>query len=208
MDSPDEVSARLLLERIQHGDRDAVMVAYDVYFVDLYRYVRLRVPQAALAEDIVSDVFVTLLECVGQPNAPRHHLRGWLFKVARTQLQAQGKARIAIQWESLEEWMPAAIENNPEQLLGDVIDKQRLQHALNMLNADHQEVLLLRFGQQLSLQETAETVGKSISAVKSIQFRALTTLRQIMAPQDEAAPDEHDENTHTSTATDHKGGAS
>lgn len=213
MNRPDHPPVLSLLERIQQGDRDAVMEAYEVHFADLYRFVRLRVPQATLAEDIVSDVFVTLLECVGKPNAPRSHLRGWLFKVARTQLQAHlqsiGNARIALQWESLEEWMPAMIESNPEHLLGDVFDQQRLQHALNMLNSDHQEVLLLRFGQQLSLQETAETVGKSISAVKSIQFRALQTLRQIMTSEpkaEDASKSEDDPKADVQAGS--KGGAS
>jgi len=41
-------------------------------------------------------------------------------------------------------------------------------------------VLILRFGQRLSLKETADIMDKSISAIKSLQFRAVDTLRQIL----------------------------
>ncbi|MCA9892726.1 MAG: RNA polymerase sigma factor [Anaerolineae bacterium] len=190
----DDAAQPSLLVRIQSGDTAAVMEAYEQHVGSLYRYVRLRVVQAELAEDIVSEVFVTLLDCVGQPCAPKQHLRGWLFKIARTQLYEHGNARLTLAWDALEDWMPTLIETNPEHTLGDVIDRQRLQHALQMLNSDHREVLLLRFGHQFSLQETADALDKTVSSVKSIQFRALQNLRQIMKPDEaEVAADNSEE---------------
>ena len=77
----------------------------------------------------------------------------------------------------------ASPETNPETQITGIFEMQRVQHALNMLTSDHQEVLLMRFGQQLSLQETAAAMGKSISAIKSLQFRAVSTLRQILTEE-------------------------
>jgi RNA polymerase sigma-70 factor (ECF subfamily) len=76
--------------------------------------------------------------------------------------------------------MPAAPETNPEHASHDLFDLQRVRRALHMLTPDHQEVLVLRFGQRLSLQETATMMGKSVSAIKSLQFRAVETLRGIL----------------------------
>lgn len=183
-----------LLTRIQHGDRQAIIITYERYFAALYRYVRLRVDSSQTAEDIVSEVFVTLLESINMPHAPRQHLRGWLYQVARSKLSAQSATTASrthlVDWNTLEEWMPndtliVSENGDPEALLGDVYDRQRLYHALRMLNPDHQEVLLLRFGEHLSLRETADVLGKNISAIKSIQFRALQTLRQIMSQPQE-----------------------
>jgi DNA-directed RNA polymerase specialized sigma24 family protein len=39
---------------------------------------------------------------------------------------------------------------------------------------------VLRFGQMMNLQDTAESMGKSVSAVKSLQFRAIDTLRRLL----------------------------
>lgn len=60
------------------------------------------------------------------------------------------------------------------------LDIERARQALRMLAAEQQEVLILRFGQLLSLQETADVMNKTISAVKSLQFRAVDTLRRIL----------------------------
>jgi len=168
-----------LLLRLQQGEQAAVMDTYERYFPQLYPFVRLKVGDPAQAEDIVSDVFVRLLETLGTDRAPRSHLRGWLFRVARNEIAAQTSKRQALPLGDLEDRMPAP-EANPETEVMGVFDVQRVRHALRMLTPDHQEVLLLRFGQRLSLKETAQLMGKSVGAVKSLQFRAVTTLRQIL----------------------------
>lgn len=178
---PDVTIDDALLARIQQGDREAIIAAYDRYFTPLYHYARLKIGDSATAEDVVSEVFVMLLECAGTRRAPHTHLRGWLFQVARSIIAKQyGKIR-QIPLAELEEWMPAPSETNPETTVSDLLDMQRVRRALHMLTADHQEVLVLRFGQRLSLQETADIMGKSLSAIKSLQFRAMETLRGILS---------------------------
>jgi len=62
-----------------------------------------------------------------------------------------------------------------------------VRRVLAMLAPDQQEVLILRFGQMMSLQDTAESMGKSISAIKSLQFRAVDTLRRLLAESEAEA---------------------
>jgi RNA polymerase sigma-70 factor (ECF subfamily) len=50
-----------------------------------------------------------------------------------------------------------------------------------MLVPDQQEVLLLRFVESLNLQETADVMNKTTSAVKSLQFRAIESLRRLLS---------------------------
>ena len=63
------------------------------------------------------------------------------------------------------------------------IDQART--ALLKLSADQQEVLILRFGQGLGLQETADIMDRTVSAIKSLQFRAVNALRQILGETSE-----------------------
>jgi len=174
---PDPVNDDVLLLRLQGGGEEAVIAVYERYFTPLYQYARLKVGDGALAKDIVSDVFVRLIESLGTRSAPRVNLRGWLFRVTRHEIYRNSDRTISLT--DVEEWMPAPAESNPE-MLGDVVDLQRVRHAIRMLTADHQEVLILRFGQRLSLQETADIMGKNVSAIKSLQFRAVDTLRSIL----------------------------
>jgi RNA polymerase sigma-70 factor (ECF subfamily) len=185
---PDISTDDALLEALHRKGRDAVIPIYEQYFPPLYQYVRLRVGDRALAQDIVSEVFLRLIASLGGQSAPHSHLRGWLFRVARNEIyRTYGKTR-QLPITDLEEWMPAPPESDPDVHFDDTFDLNRVRHALRMLAAEHQEVLILRFGQRLNLQETADILGKSVSAVKSLQFRALDTLRRILLePNSEAA---------------------
>jgi len=55
---------------------------------------------------------------------------------------------------------------------------------MRRLTADQQHVLALRFTQELSLEETARMMKKSLNAVKVIQFRALAALRRLLLEAD------------------------
>lgn len=176
---PDVVTEDTLLLRLQRGEETAVIETYERYFAPLCQYARLKLNDRTLAQDIVSDVFVKLIESLGRPSAPQTNLRSWLFSVTRNQIsRIYGEPR-QLPFDDLEEWMPAP-DSNPELHLNDSIPLERVRHALRMLAADHQEVLILRFGQRLSMKETADIMGKSVSAIKSLQFRALDTMRLIL----------------------------
>lgn len=177
---PDIPAEDQLLTRAKRGDQSAIMEIYESYFPPIYQFLRLRVQDADLAEDLASDVFVKFVDSLGTRAAPRKSLRGWLFRVARNELSRHyGKMR-QYPTETLEEWVPANPETDPEVQFMQNMDVERSRQALRMLAVDQQEVLILRFGQALSLQETADVMGKSVSAIKSLQFRAVSTLRDIL----------------------------
>src|SRR5262245_23785737 len=83
---PDVSGEDVLLAQLRRRERDALITVYERYFPPLYQYVRLRVGDSTLAQDIVSEVFVRLIDSLGGYSAPRDNLRGWLFRVARNEV--------------------------------------------------------------------------------------------------------------------------
>ena len=61
--------------------------------------------------------------------------------------------------------------------------------AIRQLTEDQQEVLILRFGQMLTLQETADIMDKKVNAVKQLQLRALQALRRVLDTMEEVSRD-------------------
>ena len=175
-DLPDEDR---LLAQARRGDRKAIASIYEAFFDPVYQFIRWRVDDTHLAEDLTSDVFIKFLSALQSPNAPRHSLRGWLFRVARNALYDHYQRPVATG--DLDEDLPAPPEEDAEAQLMRTLDVERVQHALRKLATDQQEVLVLRFGQMMNLQDTADSMGKSVSAVKSLQFRAIDTLRRLMS---------------------------
>ncbi len=155
------------------------MQIYEQYFPPVYQFIRLRVGDPTLAEDLASEVFLKLVDALRGRNAPHHSLRGWIFRVAHNVLSSHfGKMR-RYPVTSLEEWVPSSDEDPEAQFIRS-LNLEHARRALRMLNAEQQEVLILRFGQKLDLQETADIMGKSVSAIKSLQFRAVNTLRKFL----------------------------
>jgi RNA polymerase sigma-70 factor (ECF subfamily) len=177
---PDITVEDRLLAQARTGDREALMRIYDTYFPPIFNFIRLRVDDTSLAEDLASDVFIKLVETLRGRNAPHHSLRGWLFRVARNRIHDHYRQNRGFTSETLEEWTPSPSDEEPEQQFMRTIQAEQARAALLKLSADQQEVLILRFGQGLGLQETADIMDRQVSAIKSLQFRAVNALRQIL----------------------------
>jgi RNA polymerase sigma-70 factor (ECF subfamily) len=186
---PDLATEDHLLAQARGGDQMAIMRIYDAYFSAVYQYIRLRVGEPMTAEDLAADVFVKLIQALRGANPPRDSLRGWLFRVARGIIADHYGSEAKMPQTTLEDWVSAPSDEQPEVSFLQRVSAQRAQNAMRMLAADQQEVLVLRFGQQLSIQETADIMGKSASAIKSLQWRAVETLRRLLAdtPMEESA---------------------
>lgn len=172
----DENSA---LNGLRNLDSQSIGAVYDKYFPEIYRYVRYRVGDQAVAEDIASDVFVRLLEAAQKRQGPQSNLKGWLIATASNAVNDHFRRGYRRPTEELKDSMPdlnASIQSEV-----DLRDQSRaVQTAYTQLTDDQQHVLALRFGQGYSLEETAQYMKKKVNAVKALQFRALNTLQRLI----------------------------
>jgi RNA polymerase sigma-70 factor (ECF subfamily) len=173
-DIPDEDR---LLSQARRGNRKAITAIYETFFDPLYSFIRWRVNDESLAEDLTSEVFIKFLSALQSPQAPRQSLRGWLFRVARNVLYDH--FRHPDDTDELDDTIMASDDTEAQVIR--LADAERIWHMLGTLALSQQEVLILRFGQMLSVQETADIMGRSVSAVKSLQFRAVNALRDALA---------------------------
>ncbi|MEZ4670074.1 MAG: sigma-70 family RNA polymerase sigma factor [Anaerolineae bacterium] len=177
---PDIPAEDRLLAGARRGERNAQRQIYENYFPPIYQFIRLRVSDREQARDIAQDVFSAFFLALRGNNPPQKSLRAWLFRVARNKIYDHYGEKKQFPTTTLEEWIPAASEDGPEIKFMRTMRMEHARKALQMLVAEQQEVLILRFGQDLSLEETADLMGKSVSAVKSLQFRAVDRLRQLL----------------------------
>ncbi len=176
---PDSDGDNDLLARAQRGDEIAIGQIYDRYVEAIYQFARLRVGDARATEDITGTVFEKFIKALAQGKGPREHLRGWLFQVARHVIYDSYGQQQTLPLETVEQWS-APHAPDPEKQVLHSLDAQAVRSLLGALSLDQQEVLLLRFDQQLSLQETADIMGKHINTVKTLQYRALKQLQKML----------------------------
>jgi len=174
MSGYDEANA---LNRLQKLDPQSIGAVYDQYFPEVYRYVRYRVGDDTIAEDIASDVFVRLLEAVQKKQGPQTNLRGWLIATASNAVNDHLRRQYRRPVETLSDSMPDGGPDIHAEV--DLREQNRMvQTAYAQLTSEQQHVLALRFGQGYSLEETAIYMKKKVNAVKALQFRALAALQR------------------------------
>ena len=165
------------LDGLQRLDSQAIGAVYDRYFSEVYRYVRYRINDDAVAEDISSDVFVRLLEAVQKKQGPQSSLRGWLIATASHAVNDHLRKQYRRPVEALSDSMPDQATSVHSEV--DAREQNRLvRSAYARLTSEQQQVLALRFGQGYSIEETAAHLQKNINAVKALQFRALASLQR------------------------------
>ena len=69
---------------------------------------------------------------------------------------------------------------NPVAVIEQKLETEALLEALGRLDKIQRDVLILRFLVGLSLQETADSLDKTVAAVKSIQFRSLKAMKVLV----------------------------
>jgi RNA polymerase sigma-70 factor (ECF subfamily) len=168
-----------LLIRARRLETDALVQIHNLYYPELYRYVRYRLEDTQVCEDITADVFLRLLDALDNGRGPNRKLRGWLFGTASNLVNDYFRQRYAqkIDPVSVDDVILVADEN-PESELDKTSKHRRVRKAISELTAEQQHVLALRFSDERSLQETADIMGKSVSAVKALQFRAIAALQR------------------------------
>jgi RNA polymerase sigma-70 factor (ECF subfamily) len=168
-----------LLKRARENPQ-ALGEIHDRYYAAIYRYVLYRTGDKALAEDLAAEVFLRLLNAL-RAEQTIQSLRGWLYGVAAHLVGDHFRRRYRAPEVPLIEGDAVGNGVSPSDHLDHQLERERLREALGRLTEEQQHAIALRFGEGLSLRDTAEMMQKTEGAVKLLQFRALAALRRLLA---------------------------
>lgn len=185
-DAPLEESMLIgLIERAQsNGDPEAFDGLYLLFADRIFRYLLARLGRVEIAEEIVSQVFLHLMEKIDRYQiAPKDNATifpAWLYRLAHNKMidvlrKMQRREHVGIE--------QAEMVAEPKSLLDVVeeqIDFEQLLRTLKLLNEQQRQVLLLRFVEGFSIAETAQILQKSEGAIKALQHRSLENLRRYL----------------------------
>lgn len=143
-------------------------------------------------DDVTNEVFLGAFGKLGGFDGGGAEFRSWLFAIASNK---------ASDWHRRRARRPQIDESGSADLStlggGDVeteamaaLGTSAVGEMLHCLTADQRDVLLLRLVAELTLEETAEALGKPVGAVKALQHRAIAALRRNLgeAVSPEAGP--------------------
>lgn len=158
---------------------------YDKYHHDVFQFLFYMVRNKELAEDLVQEVYIRVLKSYDRFEGKSSE-KTWLFSIARNvaidsfRKQKGWKQRLLDKFD----WSSNQLKDDhplPEEMALKNEEIQRIYACLEKCTVDQRLVIVMRYIQELTISETAESLGWTESKVKTTQHRALKVLRTSMA---------------------------
>jgi RNA polymerase sigma-70 factor (ECF subfamily) len=173
-----------LAERAAHGDRDAFAALYRLHHLEVFRFVRARVRNSAVAEDLTSDVFVRAWTGVSRFVWNGGGFGAWLATIARNRVVDWHKSAEVSRTSAYAE-VPERRDDDrfadPADAVPASMEAAELHAAILTLTPAQADAVLYRYIDDLSVRETGERLGLQDGAVKALCYRATANLRRVMA---------------------------
>ncbi len=177
-----------VVARAASGDNDAFAQLVEPLIPRLRGY--LRGIGRDETDDLLDDVLLAVFRHLGAFRGDEASFRSWVFAIAHNQGVDHHRRR-ARRPEPVDPtgYEPPAPRSSTtaESLALDRVAEQEMLEVLAALPAAQRQVLLLRTVADLSVQQTAEVMGRSEGAVKLLQHRAVASLRRRIQGADDAS---------------------
>ncbi len=167
------------IQKAQHGDQEAFGTLYDHYFPQIYRFVLFKVGSKAEAEDLTHEVFLSAWRTLPNYRMKGHPLSSWLYQIARNAvIDLYRTTKHHVQIEMVSEDVLRPVESGQESL-DTTLEMEQVQKCIAQLRPDYQDLIIMRFIEELPTAEIATVLGKSEGAVRLMQHRALNDLKAV-----------------------------
>ena len=178
--APETSSDEMLIRRIAEGDQLAMRTLFGRYRVLLYRWLLRPGGDEALAEDLLSDVFLDVWRQAASFEA-RSSVSTWLLSIARYKALSARRRRTDVELDEEIASKVADPADDPEVLLQKKNRAELLRHSLARLSPEHGEIVDLVYFHGKSVKEVAEIVGIAEATVKTRMFYARKKLADFVA---------------------------
>jgi RNA polymerase sigma-70 factor (ECF subfamily) len=175
---PDEV----LAERAK-SDRAAFGILYERHLRKVYNYVYYRTGSVADAEDLTARTFYQALN-----NLHRYQVQGvpfsaWLYRIAHNLIANWHRDTGRHRAQSLDGLLELPNpHDDPTQTVEGSEERRELRSVIRTLPADRQQLLILKFVEQMPNAEIAAAMGRSEGAIKALLHRTVVGLKLQLNP--------------------------
>jgi len=179
--SADHQHVMQIVIRAKQGDVDAVGELYETYRLGVYRYLYYRTGDTQAADDLTSEVFLRMIRALNSYHFQDVGFQAWLFQIAHNLLNDHYRKMNVRKDVQLEETLMNDPHNQRSRPVEHSLTSVTLQKALDRLSIEQRDVIVLRFIAGMPITEVAHILHKSEDAVKGLQRRALSNLRNVLA---------------------------
>ena len=169
-------------------DKQELINIYEEYSPGIYRYAVRLLGDVTTAEDCVSETFSRFLGAIQRGGGPTENMRAYLYRVAHNWITDYYR-RQPLPELQIEVNEPVEPGSNPATKVSEAMERERVRAAILRLPEQQQQIIQLRFLENWSHEEVAQAIGKSADATRSMQYRALGSLRRMLMDELEEESD-------------------
>jgi RNA polymerase sigma-70 factor, ECF subfamily len=194
----ENLKEKYLFLRLQRKDKDAFVLFYDEYFDKIYRYIYFKVGNKEEAEDLTSAFFAKLWNIVreGKIGNPLT-FKSFVYTLARNLIIDHYRKTSQSSIQYIDNNVDGSEDdgfNDKNELRDEKINLElsldrefaveKIKQELLNLKDEYREIIILRYMEQLSIDETARATGKTKSNVRVLTHRALKALTALMEKEE------------------------
>ena len=167
------------IRQAKKGNQEAFGLLYNHYLPQIYRFIFLKVSNRTEAEDLTHEVFLSAWQ-----NLPNYKYEGfpfssWLYQIAKNAtIDFYRTAKKNLPIELVNEELVKFSPRDPEEL-NTLLELEMIKICIRRLKPEYQDVLIMKFVEDLSHEEIAAALEKSQGAVRLIQHRAIKELKSL-----------------------------
>lgn len=165
----------MLVDKASKGNFEAFGKLYGMFLNKIYRYAYYQVKDRMTAEDITENVFVKAWKRIATCKGRGRTFAAWLYRIAHNEIidTMQAKQKIvAIELDDISDL------DTPELQAGRKFEYEELAEQIAELPENQRQVIILKFVEGLSNAEIGQILNKSEGAIRILQMRALTAMRE------------------------------
>ena len=172
-------SDETLVERIAAGNKLAMQALFARHRTSVYRWLLRFVSNETLAEDLLSEVFLSVWRQAARFEC-RSSVSTWLLSIARHKALSARRHRTEAELDEKIEATVADPANDPELTLQEKNRDELLRRALTRLSPEHRQVIDLVYYHEKSVDEVAQIIDVPPATVKTRMFYARKKLAQLV----------------------------
>jgi RNA polymerase sigma-70 factor, ECF subfamily len=178
------------MKRARSHDEEAIVALYQRALPVIYRYALARLGRPDLVEDVVSEVFLVMVESIAELRTEQEAgFYAWLLQIAQGKISRALRyvtrnerkqiplldTQTSDEYKSIE-LVASDLVSNPVELHEWRETLEEVGLAMGSLSVEQQVIVIGRFLAGQKIEDLAQALGKQPGAVRILQFRALNTL--------------------------------
>lgn len=164
-----------VIEKAKGLDSEAIAFLFNRYYPKIYRYIYYWVKTKEDAQDLASEVFIRLVKSIRYQSG---NFDAWIYAIAKNLITDYYRRNATRKESCINEKMVNSVSCQDKD--DPMLTEEELKQSMQSLTEEQSQIIALKFIEGYDNEKISQITGKSIGAIKALQFRAILALKEVL----------------------------